>query len=184
MQALAKVETSLNKKETTENWFSRGKADADKGIPESDRYGSIVIVVFGIIGMLYFVAHQISSTGFFTETFGMLEMFMFYGWLVFWIVSGFLEGILGHRLLSRLVDTLGGIIFAAAATVWLFVVFPFEFAYFADVLPEFLRFLVQWISNDIAQVVMVLTIIGLLGAAVYAPKAYGFVGKKQSKPEE
>ena len=62
-------------------------------------------------------------------------------------------------------------------------VFPFEFAYFADVLPESLRFLVQWISNDIARVLMVLGIIVHLGAAVYSPIAYKFVGKKRSKRE-
>jgi type IV secretory pathway VirB2 component (pilin) len=64
------------------------------------------------------------------------------------------------------------------------VVFPFEFAYVAEVLPDFLRFLVQWISNDIARVVMVLYIIVMGVAAVYAPIAYGFVGKKRFKREE
>jgi hypothetical protein len=62
--------------------------------------------------------------------------------------------------------------------------FPFEFAEFADVLPESLRFLVQWISNDIARVLMVLAIIVHLAGAVYSPIAYKFVGKKRSKPEE
>jgi len=95
-----------------------------------------------------------------------------------------LEGVFGQRLLSRLFDSFGGIIFAAVATAWLFVVFSFEFDYFADVLPDFLRFLVQWISNDIARVVMVLAIIVYLGAAVYAPIAYKFVRIKRSKREE
>jgi hypothetical protein len=63
-------------------------------------------------------------------------------------------------------------------------VFPFEFAHFADVSPDSLRFLVGWISNDIARVLMVLAIIVYLGAAVYCPIAYKFVGKKQSKREE
>ena len=92
-----------------------------------------------------------------------------------------MEGALGQRLLSRLFDTLGGLIFAAFATAWLVVVFPFEFEYFAEVLPDFLRLFVQWISNDIALVVLVLGIIWHLGAAVYTPIAYEFVGKKRSK---
>jgi hypothetical protein len=174
----------LNETEATENWFSRGKAEADKGIPISERIVGIGIVVFTVLGVLFFVAHQTQSTGFFTATFGRLEMLMFYGHLVFWIITAGLEGIFGQRLLTRLFDTFGGIIFAAVSTAWLFVVFPFEFAYFADVLPDFLRFLVQWISNDIARMVMVLAIIGYLGAAIYAPKAYGFIGKKRSKREE
>jgi hypothetical protein len=174
----------LNETETADNWYSRGKAEADKGIPTSERIVGIGIVIFCVLLVLYFVTHQMESTGFFTETFGTLEMFMFYGYLAFWIITAGLEGVLGQRLLSRLFDTFGGIIFAAVSTAWLLVVFPFEFTYFADVMPESLRFLAQWISNDIARIVMILTIIGYLGAAAYAPKAYGFIGKKRSKSEE
>jgi hypothetical protein len=131
--------------------------------------------------VLYFVAHQMWSTGFFTATFGTIEMIMLYGSWIAWIITAGLEGVLGQRLLSRLFDTFGGIIFIAVATAWLLVVFPFEFAYFADVLPDFLRFFVQWISVDIARVLMVLYTIVMGVAAVYAPKAYGFIGKKPSK---
>ena len=170
--------------EATDNWFSRAKSEADKGIPNSERVTGIAIVVFCVLMVSYFVAHQMWTTGFFTSTFGTLGMIMLYGSWVFWIITAGLEGVLGQRLLSRLFDTFGGIVFAAVATAWLLVVFPFEFAYFADLLPDFLRFLVQWISNDIARVVMVLYIIGMGIAAVYAPIAYGFVGKKRSKLEE
>jgi NADPH:quinone reductase-like Zn-dependent oxidoreductase len=169
--------------EEKESWYSRGKAEADKGIPKDQRIVGVAIVVVCVLLLLYFVAHQTWSTGFFTNTFGPLEIFMFYGHLAFWIITAGLEGVLGQRLLSRLFDTFGGIIFAAVAIAWLLVVFPFEFAYFADVLPDFLRFLVQWISNDIARVAMVLGIIVYVGAAIYAPIAYGFVGKKRSKRE-
>ena len=87
---------------------------------------------------------------------------------------------LGQRFLSRLFDTFGGIIFIFVATVWLVVVFPFEFAFFADVLPGFLRFLVQWISNDIARGVMVLYVIAMGVAAIYAPIGYNFIQIKRS----
>ena len=161
--------------------FSKGKAEAEKGIPYSERIMDIGIVVFSVLMVLYFVTHQIRSTGFFTATFGTLEMLMLYGFWSFWIVSAGLEGVFGRRLLSRLFDACGGLIFATIAIAWLIVVFPFEFAYFADVLPDSLRFLVQWISNDIARVLIVLGIIVHLGAAVYSPIAYKFVGKKRSK---
>ncbi|UCE15813.1 MAG: hypothetical protein JSV12_08120 [Candidatus Bathyarchaeota archaeon] len=174
----------MNETEATESWFSRGKAEADKGIPYHERVTGITIVVFSVLMVFYFAAHQTWSTGFFTATFGTLEMIMLYGSLIFMIVTAGLEGVLGQRLLSRLFDTFGGIIFVTVAIAWLLVVFPFEFAYFADVLPDFLRFLVQWISNDIARVLMVLGIIVMGFAAVYAPIAYGFVRKKPSKREE
>jgi hypothetical protein len=177
-------ESSDEEMKATENWYSRGKAEADKGIPKSERIVGVGIVVFFVFMVLFFVAHQMRSTGFFTTKFGSLEMIMLYGSLVFWIITAGLEGVLGQRLLSRLFDTFGGIIFAAIATAWLLVVFPFEFTYFADVLPDSLRFLVQWISNDIARVVLVLEVIVYVAAAAYAPIAYKFVDLKRSKREK
>jgi hypothetical protein len=169
---------------TNETWFSRGKAEAEKGIPFSERIVGIAIVVASVLMVLYFIAHQNRSTGFFTEAFGTPEMLMLYGVLTLGIISAGLEGVFGQRLYSRIFDAFGGLILAAFCTVWLLVVFPFEFAYFADVLPESLRFLVGWISNDVARVLMVLAIIVYLGAAVYCPIAYKFVDLKRFKPEE
>ena len=170
----------MNKAETVENWFSRGKAEAEKGIPFFERITGIgLTVVFSLI-VLYFVVHQVWSTAFFTAKFDTLEMVLFYGSFSFAIVSSSLEGIFGQRLLSRLFDVFGGLIFATISSVWLFVVFPFEFAYFADVLPEYLRFLLKWVSNDVARVLMVLAIIVTFAAAIYCPIAYGFIGNKRS----
>ena len=174
----------MNKTEQKENWYSRGKAIADQGIPYGERVVGVGIVVVSVLLLLYFAVHQTRSTGFFTAEFGRWEMFLFYGHLIMWIITASLEGILGQRLLSRLFDTFGGILFAGIATVLLLVAFPFEFEYIADVLPEFLRFLVQWISNDIIRVLMVLGTIMYLVFAIYAPFAYGFMGKKHAKPEE
>ena len=167
-----------------ESWLSRGKAEAEKGIPFGDRVVGISIVVFSILMALYLLAHQVRSTGFFTASFGTSEMLMLYGLLILGIISAGLEGVFGLRLYSRLFDVFGGLLLAAVCTIWLLVVFPFEFAYFSDVAPDSLSFLVQWISNDIARVLMVLAIIVYLGAAVFCPVAYGFIGKKRSKVEE
>ena len=163
----------------SENWFSREKAEADKGIPTNERIVGIVVFFMGsVLMILYLVAHQILSTGFFTSSFGTIEMILLYGSWVAWIIKSGLEGVLGQRFLSRLFDTFGGIIFITVATAGLLVVFPFEFTYFADVLPEFIRFLVQWISNDIARVIMVLYIIAMGIAAIYAPIGYKFIKLK------
>ena len=179
-----KDEISLTDNETTENWFSRGKAEADKGIPKNERIAGIGFFFAGsVLLVLYLAAHQIWSTGFFTAKFGTIEMIMLYGsWISLSISSG-LEGILGKRLLSRLFDTFGGIMYIAVATAWLLVVFPFDFTYFANVLPDFLRFLVQWISNDIARIVMVLYTIAMAIAAIYSPIAYKFIRIKRYNPE-
>jgi hypothetical protein len=91
------------------------------------------------------------------------------------------ENVESARALSRLLDAFGGAIFATISVPWLLVVFPFEFTYFADVLPGSLRFLVQWISNEIAQGIMVIGIIIFAIAAVYCPLGYKFVGLKRFK---
>jgi len=171
----------LNETEKVESWFSRAKAEADKGVPRNERVFGIAIVVVSVLMILYFVVHQTGSTGFFTTAFGTLEMIMLYGNLIAWVITGALEGIFGQRLLSRLFDVFGGVIFITVSLAWLFAVFPFEFAYFADVLPDSLRFLVQWISNDIARGMMVLGIIICTIAAVYCPIGYKFVNLKRFK---
>jgi hypothetical protein len=174
----------LTKTEPKEYWFSRGKAEADKGIPKKERVVGIGFFFAGsVLMILYLAAHQIWSTGFFTAKFGTIEMVMLYGSWIAWVITSGLEGLLGKRLLSRLFDTFGGIIFIVVATAWLLVVFPFEFTYFADVLPIFLRFLVQWISNDVARVAMVLYTLAMGIAAIYAPVGYKFIRMNRSKSE-
>ena len=170
--------------EQSENWLSRAKAEANKGASLGDRFTGIVIVVVNVLLIIIFVSHQTGSTGFFTSKFGALEMVMLYGSLVAWIITGALDGILGQRLLSRLFDVFGGIIFITISLVWLLAVFPFEFTFFTDVFPEFLRFLVQWISNDIARGIMVVGAVLLCIGGVYSPIAYKFVNIKRFSREQ
>ena len=174
----------MTKTESTESWFLRGKADADKGIPRNEQIAGIGFFFVGSVSIiLYLAAHQIWSTGFFTSALGTADMIMLYGSWIAWIITSGLEGVLGQRLLSRLFDTFGGIIFIAVATAWLIVFFPFDFIHFADVLPDFLRFLVQWTSNDIARILMVFYTIAMGIAAVYAPIGYKFIRIKRFNRE-
>jgi hypothetical protein len=159
------------------SFYSKAKVEAEKGIPRQDRIGSIFIFIFSILMLLYFGFHLYLSTGFYNLEFNLLEKLFLFGFFVFWIITSGLEGILGLRFLSRLVDVFGGVIFATIAIAWLLVVFPFEFNYFANILPESIRFLIQWISNDIAYVIMILLLILHLFAVFYSPFAYDFVDK-------
>lgn len=157
----------MNETGTNKSWFSKlVEKEVEYADPYEDRGLSIGIVVVGVLIGSYCIVHQTRSTGFFTATFGTLEMLLLYGTLLYWIVTSALI-IVGQKNLSRDLD-LGGLFFAAVAIAWLIVVFPFDFAFFADMLPDFLRFLVQWISNDIARVLMVLSFIVHLGLAVYS----------------
>jgi len=162
------------------HFSKRAEKDMEDVIPYDERVVSIAIVVFGVLLMLHFVAHQMWPTGFFTATFDTLEMIMLYGSLIYWIVASALL-LIDRKNLSRDLDVFGGLVFVTVGSAWLFVVFPFEFAYFADVLPSSLRFLVQWISNDIARVLLVLGIIVHLVLAVYSTILRVFVRKARAQ---
>ena len=132
-----------------------------------DRVISIGVIMGFPLILFYLISHKMFSTGFFTATFGTLEMVLLYGTLIYWIFTCTVL-LLELKDLSRDIDSFGGLFFAAVGFAWLFVVFPFDFAYFADMLPDSLRFLVQWISNDIARVLLVLGFIVHLFLAVFA----------------
>jgi len=167
----------------SESWFFRARAEADKGVSSGDRFIGIVIVAVSLLFIGIFVAHQICSTRFFTSKFGILEMVMLYGGLIAWIITGSLDGIFAKRFLSRLFDVFGGIIFILISLIWLLVVFPFEFAFFGDIFSEVLRFLVNWISNDIARGIMLMGTVLLSIGGVYSPIAYKFVSVKRFSRE-
>jgi len=173
----------LNKTEATDGWFSK-RVDAQlkelTSVSRSVTSVTIAVVVVFTLIVLYFVAHQTWSTGFFTATFGPFEMLLLYGSLIEWIIVATLEG-MGRKNLSRDIDAFGGIIFVTIGGIWLLVRFPFQFAHFANVLPDFLRFLVQWISNDIARGVIALWAIVNGIAAVYYGILRVLVRKKLSK---
>jgi len=163
------------------NWYGRAKLAAEEKLKPGERIFGIIIVVFCALAILYFTAHQLLLTGFFTSKFSIIEIVFFYGFWVMWIITATLESILSQRLLSRLFDVFGGIIFATIASLWLLIVFPFEFAYLSNVLPGPIRFLVQWISNDVARVIIVILFIFHLLAEVYSPFAYKFIEMKHLK---
>ena len=153
--------------------------DYDK-LSLEDRVISVLFVMFFPLIMVYFAAHQMFSTGFFTSTFGILEMVMLYGTLFYWIFTCTVL-LLELKDLSRDIDSYGGLIFAAIAFVWFSIVFPFDFTYFADVLPEGLRFLVQWISNGLARVIFVPAFIIHLLLAIIAGSQRVMVRKELAR---
>ena len=173
----------MKETEETGSWFSKRVEEQLKELASESRDVSRAAIVFVLIFtliVLYFAAHQIWSTGFFTIKFGTFETLLLYGSLFEWIVVGTLE-VFGIKNFSRDIDAFGGIIFVTIGGIWLFAVFPFEFAYFGDVLPDFLRFLLQWISNDIARIVLVLWTIVNGVAAVYYGILRILVRKELSK---
>ena len=157
------------------------KKEAEKdSLSFSKRVGQGVGVFVIFLFLVFFVVHQTSSTGFFTSKFGPAEIFLFYVPLLFSMVTTAAMGVVGRKNVLRPFQTFQYVL-GAAAGAWLFVVFPFDFSHLADVLPNFLRFLLLWISNDIARVLMVLGVILNLVMAIYTAILYVFVRRELSK---
>ncbi|MEW6603199.1 MAG: hypothetical protein AB1351_00750 [Thermoproteota archaeon] len=116
-----------------------------------------------VLAALFFYAHQAWSTGFFTPGFGGFEALWLYGSIFLAMVGPIIRSATGRRNPARIPEVLVSI-FWIAGSITLLISFPFNFAHFADVVPELLRFLVSWITNDIAWVLMA---IGTAGGFVF-----------------
>lgn len=129
----------------------------------SERGGELVgVIVIGLIA-LFFYAHQIEATGFFTSSFGEPEALLLYGAILIGVAGPLARSLTGKRNKSR--PPLIASVFWIVASAWfLTVVFPFDFAHFADIVPNFFTFLVSWITNDIARALIA---IGMMGGIVF-----------------
>ena len=173
----------MSEKKATKNWFARhAEAEAKKDILSfSKRVGEgvgagILVILFYV----FYVVPQTSSTGFFTSKFGPAEIFLLYVPAVFNVVTTAAKVVVGRKNMLRPFEAfqLG---LGVVGGVWLFVVFPFDFSHLADVLPNFLQFLLLWIFNDVAKVLMAIAIIGSSAAAVYIATLYVSVRRELSK---
>ncbi len=159
---------NISKVESIKNRFSKtAKEELSDEIASDDKAASIFLIAVNALFSLYLIIHQTNSTGFFVPKFETLDMIMLYGIPIYWITTSVLI-LIDQKNPSRDLDSFGGLFFATFAIGWLIVVFPFDFANFAEVLPDVLRFLVQWISNEIALMLLILLFSIHLIFAVYS----------------
>ena len=130
----------------------------------SERGGEIVGIVAIVLVAFFFYAHQAWSTGFFTSSFGITEAFFLYGSILIGTVGPLARFVTGRRNKSRPPELIASVFWIVASAWFLMVVFPFNFAHFADIVPDLLRFLVSWITNDIARLLIA---IGMVGGIVF-----------------
>ena len=151
---------------------------AAKSIPANERISSIIFFVVFAIGFWYLLALKKQDSKFFTAAFNDKDVVALYSFLLVWCITAGLDGILGLRWWSRLFDSFGAILVAALACLWLFIRFPFDFSYFSELLPANLQWLLSWITNGVGRVVLFLSFVFHLAAAVYSPFAYALVKLK------
>lgn len=122
------------------------------------RWAGLLIVVGMILLFSFFAYHQSANTGFFTAKFGLLEMFFLYGPIFAALGAPIARALNGRRNPARLLEGAANL-FLLIGSLWLVIVFPFDFSHLADVLPSIIRFVFSWITNDIGKAVMILQII-------------------------
>lgn len=157
-----------SKLESIKKRFSKtAKEELSNEIASDDKAASIILIIVNGLIVFCLIAHQTAFTGFFTPKFSSFDMVTLYGVPFYWITTSVLI-LIGQKHPSRDIDSYGGLFFATFAIGCLIVVFPFDFTYFSNVVPDFLRFLVQWISNEIALLILILLFIIHLIFAVYS----------------
>jgi type IV secretory pathway VirB2 component (pilin) len=107
-------------------------------------------------------------------------MLLLYLSLVAGMITTAIRALFGRKNLARLFDVFGACFFTVTLT-WLYIVFPFSFTHFADVLTDFLKFLLQWISNDIARTLMIIGIVTAPVMVIYNFLMYMLVRRELSK---
>jgi hypothetical protein len=80
------------------SWYERAKLAAEEELKPGDRIFGIVMIVFSFLAILYFIAHQSILTGFFTSRFTIVELFLFYGFWVMWMIIATLESVLRSQM--------------------------------------------------------------------------------------
>lgn len=126
---------------------------------KSARGGEGASVVGIVLVALFFYAHQAWSTGFFTAGFGSLAAFLLYGSIILGVAGPVARSVTGSRNSARPPEIFASI-FSTISGAFLLVYFPFNFVHFGDVIPDFLRFLVSWITNDIAWILLAIGTVG------------------------
>jgi hypothetical protein len=127
-------------------------------LTDAQRFGELVSVCVMFLILAFFVYHQAANTGFFTVSFGPMEVFFFYGPMLFSLAAPITRAVIGQRNPARALEVVANV-FMAAAALWLLTVFPFNFAHFADAFPGEIRFLFAWLNSDIGRIPFILQLI-------------------------
>ncbi|MFN8450132.1 MAG: hypothetical protein U0521_16500 [Anaerolineae bacterium] len=117
------------------------------------------IVMLAMIGMIgFFAFHQQVNSGFFTEKFGSLDAFWFFGPMIAGLIAPAVRVWTGNRNPARPFEIITSL-FLAFGALYLLSAFPFSFAHLADTLPQGIRFILAWFSDDIGKIVIILQIV-------------------------
>jgi hypothetical protein len=155
-----------------------GRALKKDRLTLSERGGEVVGILCIALFVWFFRENQIQNTGFFTSKFGPMESFLFYGSMLFGVVTGSARALIGRRNVVRPLEVVGALLWASAS-YWFLQVFPFDFSHLPDLLPDAIKFLLGWLTNDIARVLFIIGLVCAVVQAIYTTWLFLTVQRKQ-----
>lgn len=161
---------------TLRNWFQKqAEKEAKRDVlKRSDRFGNLIGIIGTIIVLFFFAAHSTSQTGFFTSDFGAVSSFIFFGATAWGIIPSAIRLLTGRKSPSKLPDMFGSIL-VFIAMLYFLANFQFDFAHVADPLPDFLKWVVQWITAEFVRAVMVIGVIALVFVIPFQAMSYQYL---------
>jgi hypothetical protein len=143
-----------------------GRALKKDRLKLAERLGEVVGIIVIALFVLFFRENQIQNTGFFTSKFGPTESFLFYGSALFGVVTGSARALIGRRNPVRPLEVFGALLWAWASYS-LLQVFPFNFSHLPDLLPDAIRFLMWWLTDEVARLLLIIGVIAGVAQAIY-----------------
>jgi len=165
------------------DWLDRQIEKEAKGdvLSFPDRVGQIAAVALNLVAIAFVAIHQTRPTGFFTDEFGTLAAVLLYAILVVVMVPLFVRLFVGRKNLARLFEIGTNVVFLVAM-LYLLVVFPFDFTHFAEPLPRWLEFLLEWVPALLAKWVLAIGIVIAAVMPIYTYLVYRGVKSRLSEP--
>ena len=160
-------------------WFDghAGKEAARDRLRPSERVGQLAGMVIALLVAVYFTVLYSSSSGFFTSKFTTADAVLFFGIAFLGVIPGLVRAVIGHKNVIRPLDVVLSISMLVAAA-WFLSTFPFDFSHLADALPSSLQFLISWISDGLAKMLMAVAIIASIFIILYTTLLYLAVRRK------
>jgi hypothetical protein len=154
---------------------SAGQIQSDK-VSRSERFGQLIPLAGTALVIIFFAIHQLRPTGFFTAEYGIVAQAVLYGILVVGAVPFVARIATGSKKATKPYEMVAMAV-SFVGMLYLLIVFPFNFEYFAAPLPASLEFLLDWVPSLLGWAVLA---VGVLGSgACMAVNLVQYLSKKK-----
>ncbi len=135
-------------------------------LTRQQRWLELLVLPAMLLLSAFLVYHQVADTGFFTEKFGTMEMLGLYVPIVANLLPPIARALTGRRNPARPFEAATSLLLMAGS-LWLVIVFPFDYSHLADILPAAIRPLLAWVTDGLGKALLIFqVIIGLPSASI------------------